>query len=684
MGKLSRMKLVFATFAVLMAVCGGDSSVFAQQAPAPGGTGTLSGYITGISSAAARVSPYLQNEVVSRLMVWTQWLSISLASFVMMTSFMRLWRETEASGVALIFFFVRIGVFIVLVGSIISLVQGGHVVGTWIARGSEPNLTQGSILFDFYQAQRESFNESYQKLVHGCFTVRVNGSDLTINPNTAELGTFLGVLQDSPSTIKDINNKLTDSTWTLTTLFSGLSVVRSILEFGDLWCIGLAFVLLVAGQIVGPFAMAMGVDKQFAHKVTYPYLWGMGVLTLVWPSVRYFLMGFAYFLGNVMLAIGDIEPLYAWDDATLGAIRNSLGQPTYVIAFAAFLMLIISGCVWVSPIIAYRFSMGQVYEGMASMASQVGGSIIGTGVEAYSAALAAGINQQAANTQIQGQYSASTGEAKVNREAGMLRNHSQYVSGTAGALSSAQASAGAAMAQGRAGMAQAYQMFGSARKNLPGYNERLSDAARDRTIADTDTQVAKNTASAQLTNREGQAGREAHTQNIKTDRDQQYISGAPVAGQMGGASLAAMEAGSFRLQTNEELSQRMDKLTAMRVKVETDTGQRSSATAGEFADRTADINRGAGDTMAGISMHQAREAAGSAYGASSTAIKGHAQAMNLNNRATNQEFQGRIEAAQMTGEAARAAAAMQAAAARISAVGSKIAHDIQQNMELHF
>jgi hypothetical protein len=42
----------------------------------------------------------------------------------------------------------------------------------------------------------------------------------------------------------------------------------------------------------------------------------------------------------------------------------------------------------------------------------------------------------------------------------MLRNQAAFISGKAQALSSAQASAGAAMAAGRAGVSQAYTMFG--------------------------------------------------------------------------------------------------------------------------------------------------------------------------------------------------------------------------------
>ena len=119
--------------------------------------------------------------------------------------------------------------------------------------------------------------------------------------------------------------------------------------------------------------------------------------------------------------------------------------------------------------------MGQIYEGVSAAMSQFAAMIIGTGVEAYSTTAAAGINQSAQNTQAQGTYDAQTTEARANRESGMLRNQAGFIAGKASALSSAQATAGAAMAAARAGASQAYTMFGSATRGLAGYNEKMSN-----------------------------------------------------------------------------------------------------------------------------------------------------------------------------------------------------------------
>ncbi|HEV7395277.1 MAG TPA: hypothetical protein VGN86_02100 [Pyrinomonadaceae bacterium] len=58
--------------------------------------------------------------------------------------------------------------------------------GREIAEGNEMNGSAGrSLLFEFYKAQRDSFNESYEKVTMGTFTVKVDGRDFTVRPNIA-------------------------------------------------------------------------------------------------------------------------------------------------------------------------------------------------------------------------------------------------------------------------------------------------------------------------------------------------------------------------------------------------------------------------------------------------------------------------------------------------------------------
>ena len=246
-----------------------------------------------------------------------------------------------------------------------------------------------SLLFEFYKAQRDSFNESYEKMTMGTFTVKVDGRDFTVRPNTATTGTFVGVLYDNEGTIKDLDKKLNDSSYTLPTLFNWLNASRTILEAGDFWLLLLGGVLVLVFKAAAPLMMAVAIDQKLAHKVSYPFVWGAGVLTLIWPAVSYFIRALAYLFGNMAMALGDSEPLYIWDYCHDVRDQEQLRLARAYGGNCRFHDDDCRGCLWISPYLAYRFSMGQIYEGVSAAMSQFAAMIIGTGVEAYSTTAAA-------------------------------------------------------------------------------------------------------------------------------------------------------------------------------------------------------------------------------------------------------------------------------------------------------
>src|SRR6185369_10001183 len=372
------------------------------QTPVPSGP-TLSDHIARLSIKAAQLLPYLQSEVLSHIQDWVYGIALAVAVLVLLFSFLRLWRENAGGGNSnLVFFFLRSLFFFGLVGSSVWLIGQMASTGREIAEGNEINGSAGrGLLFEFYKAQRDSFTDSYEKLVMGTFTVQVDGRDFTVQPSSDTAGTFLGVLYDSEGTIKDLDKKLNDSSFTLPTLFNLLNASRTILEAGDFWLLVLGAVLVLIFKAAAPLMMAVAIDQKLAHKVTYPFAWGAGVLTLIWPAVSYFIRALAYLFGNMAMALGDSEPLYNWDYAAMYAIKSNFASPVYVVAIATLMMTIAGGCLWISPYLAYRFSMGQVYEGVSAAMSQFAAMVIGTGVEAYSATAAASINQLAQNTQAQ-------------------------------------------------------------------------------------------------------------------------------------------------------------------------------------------------------------------------------------------------------------------------------------------
>ncbi len=643
------------------------------QTPQPSGT-SLSDHIARLSIKASQLLPYLQNEVLSHIQDWIYGIAVAVAVLVLLFSFLRLWRENAGGNSNLIFFFLRSLFFFGLVGSSIWIISQMAATGREIAEGNEINGSAGrGLLFEFYKAQRDSFNESYDKLVMGTFTVKVDGSDFTVRPSTDTAGTFVGVLYDSEGTIKDLDKKLRDSSYTLPTLFNLLNAARTILEAGDFWLLLLGAVLVLIFKVAAPLMMAVAIDQKLAHKVSYPFAWGAGVLTLIWPAVSYFIRALAYLFGNMAMALGDSEPLYNWDNATMYAIKSNFASPVYVVAIATFMMIIAGGCLWISPYLAYRFSMGQVYEGVSSAMSQFAAMIIGTGVEAYSATAAASINQLAQNTQAQGTYDAQSTEARANREAGMLRNQAAFIAGKAQALSSAQATAGAAKAAAQAGVSQAYTMFGSASRGIAGYNEQMAQVSTQRTIKDNN---ASSTRQASETNTDSQVGRK---QEWSRGLGNIPLFGGPidlvregVAGTVSSASDGKHGALPLTLHQRGYDAARIQYTSGVNANAEQSFGQAQI------------VERQTGDRMAAISIQQGREAAGAAYAAAGTSIAGHKSALGINNQAVQVELSGRLSGAEITHKAAEDSAKLQAISTIISRMGSKLAQDIEKGLEMRY
>lgn len=644
------------------------------QTPAPSGP-TLSDHIARLSIKAAQLLPYLQSEVLSHLQDWVCGIAVAVAVLVLLFSFLRLWRENAGGGNSnLIFFFLRSLFFFGLVGSSVWLIGQMAATGREIAEGNEINgSADRGLLFEFYKAQRDSFNESYEKLVMGTFTVKVDGRDFTVQPNSDSAGTFLGVLYDSEGTIKDLDKKLNDSSYTLPTLFNLLNASRTILEAGDFWLLVLGAVLVLIFKAAAPLMMAVAIDQKLAHKVSYPFAWGAGVLTLIWPAVSYFIRALAYLFGNMAMALGDSEPLYNWDYATMYAIKSNFASPVYVVAIATLMMTIAGGCLWISPYLAYRFSMGQVYEGVSAAMSQFAAMVIGTGVEAYSATAAASINQLAQNTQAQGSYDAQATEARANRESGMLRNQAAFISGKAQALSSAQASAGATTAAARGGVSQAYTMFGSASRGVPGYNERMAQISTQRAIRDNNIQSARQ---ASETNTDSQVGRK---QEWSRGLGNIPLLGGPIDLIREGVSGTVSEASGGKYGVMP-LTLHQRGYDAARIEYTSGVNANASQSFGEAQK----VERQTGDRMAAISAQQGKEAAGAAYWAADTSIAGHQSALAINNQAIQVDFSGRTASANILQNAAGESAKLQAIAAIISRMGSKLAQNIEKGLEMRY
>ena len=391
--------------------------------PAPSPVRSLSDNIAALSQRAGSLLPYINDEIVSKLIGWFELLAWVFGNCLAGFAMLRVMRENNGEGSDLYWWFGRLALFFMLSGTSLAIINGMSAIGYEIANGNE--TAQRSILQELYLAQRDSFNDSYAKFQQNMFTVTVDGRETAVNPVPLGTESVLGILVDTDSTIQNFDQKADVSQWNIATMMTWLNFERALIEFGDLILVILGAALTLGLKLAMPFMLACIVDKSIANKTTYPFFYGVIALTLLWPSVSKIIRIVAYMWGNVAMAVGDSSPLYIWDYQTMRAITNPLVQPEYTIALAAFAMGLGALCLYGTPFISLYLLSGRVYESVATVVSSWMGAMVGTGIEKYSAEAAASINRQAETTQYNAGYQADVTRSSGQQEAGNMRAQGQ-------------------------------------------------------------------------------------------------------------------------------------------------------------------------------------------------------------------------------------------------------------------
>jgi hypothetical protein len=403
----------------------------AQQQPAlqTGGSGSFGAQVARFGVKARELMKGLQTEMTS-LMGWVEYLALVLMMVVIIGSGAREWHENNGEGRNLFWWFGRLAVCLLLFGGSVGIIDELYLTGKEIAEGRNHD----SMLFKFYADREALFNASYEKVVDGSFKVTVRGQEFKVEPiDGAEA--FLGVIHDREDTVRDITSKLYDSSFTLPRLFAILSVSRGVMELGDVWLVVLAGLLIMTFKMTAPFMVVLGIDRKLSQRTVNAYLWGLIVLTLIWPSVSYFIRGLAYTAGNLAMSMGDQGQVYSFADGTQKILRFPDTQPVYTIGFGALMMLGSGLALWVSPFLAYSFSMGRVFESVSQTASQYAASFAGVAMEWVSANVGAKISRQAEKLQIEGSNEAEQERARGEKRAADLGAQARLAQAVQGAKS---------------------------------------------------------------------------------------------------------------------------------------------------------------------------------------------------------------------------------------------------------
>ncbi|HWP45248.1 MAG TPA: hypothetical protein VNO14_18545 [Blastocatellia bacterium] len=352
---------------------------------------------------ATELVPMIQQQVESPLMGLFEELSLWIAAIVMMLSFARVMRENDGASRDLYYWIGRLVLCMILFGS------GPLILGSLRDMGQA--VVWKTPIKNAYDAQVSAFDSNYNKFLQAGFTVK---SD---DPNQSPFG----VLIDNESPVKSIDKSLNPSSWNMPAVFLMITVTRGLLEFADLFLLLLGAFIMVALRLSAPFMIALAIDQKLAHQVSYPYLKGAAIFTLVTPAVGVIIGIFAYAAANVPLGMVDFtSPVFKLDPDTM---RIS-GDPTmtvYPSLIGAAIMLVGALALFFSPYLSYRLASGQVLEGIATVASGWMGALTATAVEIAGVRHAASLQRQAENTQVHGSYNAAEIAARTGYDVRALQ-----------------------------------------------------------------------------------------------------------------------------------------------------------------------------------------------------------------------------------------------------------------------
>src|ERR1043165_485392 len=203
-----------------------------SPSPTPYQGKTLSENIAALSQLAGSLLPYINNEIVSKLIGWFELLAWVFGNCLAGFAMLRVMREDNGEGPNLYWWFGRLALFFMLSGTSLAIINTMSAIGYEIANGNETR--QRSILQELYTAQRDSFNDSYAKFQQNMFTVKVDGRETAIEPVPLGNGAVLGVIVDTDSTIQNFDQKVDVSQWDISTMMTWLNFERALIEFGDL------------------------------------------------------------------------------------------------------------------------------------------------------------------------------------------------------------------------------------------------------------------------------------------------------------------------------------------------------------------------------------------------------------------------------------------------------------------
>lgn len=621
--------------------------------------------------------PYIRRQVERPLMEKFTFLAMILTSIVLLFSFIRIIRENDGASTELYFWFGRAVFCMALFAVAPSVISTLYKIGRTLTVPIEPMIEE----------KRTAFNDQYYAFVQGHFIVK-DEKNVYVQPAYVEPGEYgwVGILTDHESGdgqlngLKAIEGATDLTSWPMPKLFFGLNVARAILQSGEIFLLVLSGFIMIALKLAVPFMVAVALDKKLAERISYPFIWGTVVFTMIFPVVRDVLIFIAYTVASFGLSLYDGAAPYAIDDRTAQIIKNNAYDPTIIIIATLCIMLVNGLILWLSPYLAYRIATGQVFEAVSSTASGWMAAIIGSAVEFQGLKAGASLQRQAENTQTEGAYKAEVTRAKGSLDASNIGANARQIAAHANIQGNQVANlsaieGGAATARG---MAQTNATFTVAATNAQVADSRRQMWARA-DQANAQTTISQGAESLRIASEA-----RARKQEIWGSVFQQGTAGVPIGQNVAGAVIQPLFANVATGNRTRNLNLANNTFAANTIQNETETAQEVQSS--QFIYRSdmenaAQVQRDG--NVAAINSGAAISAGGAVRGAS-IAGAGVDKAYQLELNANQVQFSSTTAAAAETKKANLEAAHLREIATIVSGVARDMDRRIEEGMRQRY
>ena len=658
-------------------VAGSASDPSQTTVTPPWEAGQPSAQLQKLLDMVSELVPYIRRQIERPLMEKFTFLAMILTSIVLLFSFIRIIRENDGASTELYFWFGRAVFCMALFAVAPTVISTLYKIGRTLTIPIEPMIEE----------KRTAFNDQYYAFVQGHFIVK-DGKNVYVQPAYIEPGDYgwVGILTDHESGDGQINGLqaiegATDlSSWSMPKLFFGLNAARAILQSGEIFLLLLTGFIMIALKLAVPFMVAVALDKKLAERISYPFIWGTVVFTMIFPVVRDVLIFIAYTVASFGLSLYDGAAPYAIDDRTAQIIKTSAYDPTITIIATLCIMLVVGLMLWLSPYLAYRIATGQVFEAVSSTASGWMAAIIGSAVEFQGLKAGASLQRQAENTQTQGAYQAENTRAKGSLDASNIGANARQIAAHANIEGNkvATLSAIAGGAETARGMAQSSATF-----TVAATNAQVADSKRQMWYradqANTQTAISQGAESLRIASEA-----RARKQEIWGSVFQQGTAGVPIGQNVAGALVQPLFANVATGNRTRNLNLANNTFAANTIQNETATAQKVQSSQllyrsdmQEAAQVQLDGNVAAINSGAGIS-------AGGAVRGATIAGAGVDKAYQLELSANQIQFNSTTAAAGEIKKANLEAAHLREIATIVSSMGSHMDRRIEEGMRQRY